>query len=252
MRRVPPSALVREEIDRLLSGGVERGGNIVSELASLGLRYLAQQGLEQEQHDHLGRGRYERRAGDEEQLGWRNGYEDARIRTAEGAVAVRVPQVRSSPEPYRSRLMEFLSGNSEALEALVTEMYARGLSTRDVEDCFRDPDGELLISRTAVSEITDRLWEDYQVMGYPYITQLGSHLVAVARQESAVFDKYLPPRHPYIIVSHVARRGFSGGAGARRSWHTGRCCHRIARPFRSGDRDGIRRCLVGRAALEPS
>ena len=161
MRKVPPSALVREEIDRLLNGGLERGGNIVSELASLGLRYLTQQGLEQEQQDHLGRERYERR-GQGDHRGWRNGYEDARIRTAEGAVAVRVPQVRESPEPYRSRLMEFLAGNSEALQALVTEMYARGLSTRDVEDCFRDADGELLISRTAVSEITDRLWEDYQ------------------------------------------------------------------------------------------
>jgi hypothetical protein len=41
-------------------------------------------------------------------------------------------------------------------------MYARGLSTRDIEDAFLGPDGELLLSRTAVSEITDRLWEDYQ------------------------------------------------------------------------------------------
>src|SRR5215210_2461512 len=37
-----------------------------------------------------------------------------------------------------------------------------GLSTRDVEDCFRDATGELLISKSAVSEITDQLWEDYQ------------------------------------------------------------------------------------------
>jgi transposase-like protein len=59
--------------------------------------------------------------------------------------------------------MEFLSGNSEALERLVIEMYARGLSTRDVEECFRDTNtGELMISRSAVSEITDRLWEDYR------------------------------------------------------------------------------------------
>ena len=29
-------------------------------------------------------------------------------------------------------------GNSEALERLVVEMYARGLSTKDVEECFRD------------------------------------------------------------------------------------------------------------------
>lgn len=75
---------------------------------------------------------------------------------------VRVPQVRGGEEPYRSRLMEFLAGNSEVLERLVTEMYARGLSTRDVEDCFRDATGELLISKSAVSEITDRPWEDYQ------------------------------------------------------------------------------------------
>ncbi len=58
--------------------------------------------------------------------------------------------------------MGFLDGNSEVLESLVNDMYARGLSTRDVEDAFRDATGELLISESAVSEITDRLWEDYQ------------------------------------------------------------------------------------------
>jgi len=58
--------------------------------------------------------------------------------------------------------MEFLDGHSEVLDRLVTEMYARGLSTRDVEDAFRDATGTLLISRSAVSEITDQLWEDYQ------------------------------------------------------------------------------------------
>ncbi len=77
---------------------------------------------------------------------------------------MRIPQVRDTAAPYRSRLMEFLEGNSAALEHLVTEMYARGLSTRDVEECFKDEaTGELMISRTAaVSEITDQLWEDYR------------------------------------------------------------------------------------------
>src|SRR2546423_11369118 len=58
--------------------------------------------------------------------------------------------------------MTFLEGNSDVLDRLVTEMYARGLSTRDVEDAFRDATGELLISKSAVSEITDQLWVDYQ------------------------------------------------------------------------------------------
>jgi putative transposase len=74
-----------------------------------------------------------------------------------------MPQVRGEGAPYRSKLMEFLSGSSKALERLVIEMYARGLSTRDVEEYFRGAStGELMISRTAVSEITDRLWEDYR------------------------------------------------------------------------------------------
>jgi transposase-like protein len=58
--------------------------------------------------------------------------------------------------------MGFLEGNSDVLERLVMEMYARGMSTRDVEDAFGDVTGELVISRTAVSEVTDGLWEQYE------------------------------------------------------------------------------------------
>jgi putative transposase len=164
MRKVPPSVMVREQINRTLSEGVDSGSEVLSTLAQLGVSYLLQQALEQEQEDFLGRGRYERQ---EHSLhkgrSYRNGYEDRTLATAEGEVGVRMPQVRGEDAPYRSKLMEFLSGNSEALERLVTEMYARGLSTRDVEECFRDETtGELMISRSAVSEITDRLWEDYR------------------------------------------------------------------------------------------
>ena len=164
MRKVPPSVRVREQIDQaLFSEGLDANEtNLLSTLAQLGLSYLVQQALEQEQEDFLGRSHYERR-GKETRRGYRNGYEEAGLATAEGKVEVRVPQVRASSTPYRSRLMEFLSGNSEVLERLVVEMYARGLSTRDVEECFRDEQtGELMISRSAVSEITDQLWDDYR------------------------------------------------------------------------------------------
>lgn len=168
MRKVPPSTMLREEINRSLAGGVEEGTDLLSHLAHLGLGYLLQQALEQEQEDFLGRGHYERRVEDEctrdRPTRYRNGYEQGRLKTAEGEVRVRMPQVRGTSSPYRSRLMEFLGGNnSEALERLVVEMYARGLSTRDVEECFRDEQtGELMISRSAVSEITDQLWENYR------------------------------------------------------------------------------------------
>jgi transposase-like protein len=153
--------LARAELDRLLSGGADRETNIVSALVEAVTRLVVQELVEGEQADFLGgRGRYERRGGG--QVGSRNGYEPGRVRTAEGAVEVQVPQVRGADAPFRSTLMGFLEGNSDVLERLVTEMYARGLSTRDVEDAFRDATGKLLISKSAVSEITDRLWEEYQ------------------------------------------------------------------------------------------
>ena len=101
MRRVPPSVLVREELDRLLGGGANEGTNIISALVDTVTRLVVQQLLEGEQADFLGgRGRYRPRV--EDQRGSRNGYERARIRTAEGAIDVRVPQVRGAGEPEES------------------------------------------------------------------------------------------------------------------------------------------------------
>ena len=64
MREVPPSVMVREQIDQAhFSEGLDAKDeetNLLSTLARLGLSYLVQQALEQEQEDFLGRGHYER------------------------------------------------------------------------------------------------------------------------------------------------------------------------------------------------
>jgi hypothetical protein len=59
MRKVPPSDVLREEINRSLASGVEDGSSadLLSHVAHLGLGYLVQQALGQEQEDFLGRGR---------------------------------------------------------------------------------------------------------------------------------------------------------------------------------------------------
>jgi putative transposase len=51
---------------------------------------------------------------------------------------------------------------TQALEDLAVELLARGLSVRDIEDAFKDERGRLLLSKSAVSEIGERLWADYQ------------------------------------------------------------------------------------------
>ena len=73
------------------------------------------------------------------------------MRTAEGEIVVQVPQVRDAQQTYRSELMTFLRGNSDVLERLAVEMYARGLSTRNIEDALIEATGDCLLSRTAVS-----------------------------------------------------------------------------------------------------
>jgi transposase-like protein len=197
-------------------------------------RLVVQELLEGEQRDFLGgRGRYDRR--DDDQVGSRNGYERGRLRTAEGFVEVAVPQVRGAGEPFRSSLMGFLDGNSEVLESLVNEMYARGLSTRDVEDAFRDATGELLISKSAVSEITDRLWEDYQ----DFLSRDLSGLEIEYLFVDAVFES---------LRRHGAKRRGEGGAAGR----LGDRLRRRQTPVAPGGRQqGVRGLLDG-VLLQPA
>ena len=164
MHRIPPSDGIRQQISELLEDGLEDEDNALGRLMQLSAQLVVQEALERETTERLGRGYYQRREADEPLKGYRNGYEPGRLRTAEGEIGIQVPQVRDwvGEGPYRSSLMAFLRGNTDVLNRLATEMYARGLSVRDIEDALQDATGEPLLSRTAVSELSETLWEDYQ------------------------------------------------------------------------------------------
>jgi putative transposase len=147
-------------MNTFLQQGIASSEQPLSQFIRLAVQGMVQQALEEEVTDYLGRERYERQPA---ATGYRNGYKPGRIRSAEGEIGLAIPQVRGTDETYRWQLLDFLKGNSDVLEYLVTQMYSRGLSTRDVEEAFRDPyTGEMLLSRTAVSQITDSLWDDYR------------------------------------------------------------------------------------------
>ncbi len=160
MSKIAPSVRLREEIATFLKdcGSAESGAAALSQLVELATARVVQQALEEEQTDFIGRERYVRAAG----RGKRNGYVPGHLDTAEGRVSVQVPQVREAGVPYRSALYDFLRGHSEVAERLAVEMYARGLSTRDIEAAFTDGAGTCLLSRTAVSELTNVLWTEYE------------------------------------------------------------------------------------------
>jgi putative transposase len=94
-------------------------------------------------------------------------------------VPVQLPQVRDVDGGFQSALWPAIKGHGQGrsgvLERLVVEMYARGLSTRDIEDALGEwsgrapgPDGEggedarPLLARSSVSRVTEVLWEEYE------------------------------------------------------------------------------------------
>jgi len=157
--RIPASERTREGLRDLIEGRLSSESGR-SELVKLATRLIIEEGLEAEVRDDLGREYYEH--GREPGGGYRNGVREGRLKTAEGFIDYSAPQVAGGSAPFRSEIRQHLKGHSEVLENLAIEMLARGLSVRDIEDAFKDETGRLLLSRTAVSEIGERLWADYQ------------------------------------------------------------------------------------------
>lgn len=108
MNRIPPSERIQQQIDALLKGDLANAEDPISQLLLLRAQRLAQEMLEQEVSDYLGRDHYERRDETTGQEGYRNGYRALNMDTAEGRVQLKVPQVRETLEPYRSQLASFL------------------------------------------------------------------------------------------------------------------------------------------------
>ena len=157
--RLPASQHTREELTALIEGRLSTA-SAKDELVKLATRLIVEEALEGEAGDALGREYYEH--GAQPGQGYRNGYRPGRLKTAEGRMEYSAPQIAGRNEPFRSAIREHLKGHTQGLEDLAIEMLARGLSVRDIEDAFKDETGRLLLSKTAVSQLGERLWEDYR------------------------------------------------------------------------------------------
>jgi putative transposase len=159
--KIAPSERKAQEIAQWLEGesDVPNGEELLSALVRLSTERVLQEALEQEQSEALGRSRYERQT---MARGYRNGYEEGAVKTAEGVFRLQVPQVRGLREPYRSTLWAALGRTSDVLTRLIVEMYAGGMSQRDIESALEKALGQFVVSKSAVSDMTDRLTHEYE------------------------------------------------------------------------------------------
>jgi putative transposase len=167
-RTVPPSAEIEARIDQLLAVGVgDDPRETLSELARLGARLIIQRAVEDEFDAWLGRARYERRPNDErercsEETGLRNGFRPRKLQTAEGELAIEIPQVRQAAETFASKLFPRTPKllRTEPLKALVIGAFVCGLSMRDVESlCEQAGLGSL--SKSTASRMCEELKERF-------------------------------------------------------------------------------------------
>ena len=185
VKRVPASMRSRQQLSDLIEGRLSSSDGR-ADLIKLATRLIVEEALEAEAADAVGRDDYEHGGGTG---AYRNGNRSGRLKTAEGLIAYSAPQGAGGEEPFHSAIRDHLKGHPVALEDLAVEMLARGLSVRDIEDAFKDESGRLLLSRTAVSEIGDRLWADYQ---------------AFAARDLSEYDSV--SRIAYLFVDGIAER----------------------------------------------
>ena len=117
---------------------VQSGEELLSLLVRLATEGVLQEALEDEQAVALGRGRYDPRG---EGQGQRNGYERGTLRTAEGVLRVKLPQIRGRAEPSRSQLWQQVASTSDVLKQLSVEMYGGGCRSGTLSTAERKPWG---------------------------------------------------------------------------------------------------------------
>lgn len=148
----------------------------------LAAQAMLQTAMELEAAEFLGRGVYERRG--EEESAYRNGFKRRRVSTGEGAVELLVPQTRNGSEPFQTAILGAFQRRSETLEALIPQLYIKGLSVRDVSDTFREVLEDEGISPATASRVAQTIrtdfeaWRTRSLAGYDvlYLFVDGMHL----------------------------------------------------------------------------
>jgi len=140
-----------KELAALLSGECKSLSDVQDLLKEL-FKGTVETMLEAEMDEHLG---YEKNSAQGNNSGnSRNGYGKKTIQSEMGETEILVPRDRNGE--FEPRLIGKRQTRTEDLENRVLAMYAKGMSTRDIEDHLRDIYG-VEASAGLVSRITDKI-----------------------------------------------------------------------------------------------
>jgi len=204
-KRIPPSKRLSNEIIELMQNLNGTGNNqeLLSKLMQLSMRKTIQEILEAEVKDYIGKAYY---AHGQDRAGYRNGYKAAHIRTTDDRLLIERPQIDDTEEKFPAKTWQAIKGNSPRLEKMVVEMYARGCSTRDIEALLKDEHGNILLSKSAISALNERLWQEYETFCKSDLSKLDvTYIFCDAVYESMRLHK--GPKESILVVWAILSDG---------------------------------------------
>ena len=152
-KRSPEENERRAKIRELLLSSNISSMDDIQDLFKETIAEFMESGLEAELDDELGYGRYDYRNKDTDNS--RNGHSSKTLRTSYGDVEVAVPRDRKGEfEPQI--LKKNQTSVSQDIEEKILSMYAKGMTTGDIETHIQDIYG-IEVSDTTISRITDKI-----------------------------------------------------------------------------------------------
>ena len=152
-KRSPEENERRAKIRELLLSSNISSMDDIQDLFKETIAEFMESGLEAELDDELGYGRYDYRNKDTDNS--RNGHSSKTLRTSYGDVEVAVPRDRKGEfEPQL--LKKNQTSVSQDIEEKILSMYAKGMTTGDIETHIQDIYG-IEVSDTTISRITDKI-----------------------------------------------------------------------------------------------
>ena len=152
-KRTPEENARREAIRELLQMSNIESMDDIQDLFKETIATFMEAGLESELDDELGYDRYDYK--NKQTDNSRNGHSQKTLRTSFGDVEVDIPRDRKG-EFDPQLLKKGQTSISQDIEAKILSMYAKGMTTGDIESHIRDIYG-VEVSDTTVSRITDKI-----------------------------------------------------------------------------------------------
>ena len=111
--------------------------------------------LEVEMGEHLGRDKYDRQTDiDQDNRNYRNGYSKKTLRSSFGDVDLDVPRDRKAE--FEPQIIKKYETVCNELDKKIISLYAKGMSTRDIQAEVEDLYG-ITLSPSMISKITDKV-----------------------------------------------------------------------------------------------